>query len=295
MKQIPFVFLFILLSFPLLAQTDSVQTPVEEWKKGGVAKLLFNQAAFSEWASGGQNSISLSFHTDYDVNYSKNGWNWDTKFLGDFGLTKLSGAKYIRKTNDRFDLQSFLGKNFSQQWSYSTVFGIKTQFARGYKYGEDSEGNETRTLRTHFFSPVYIQLGVGLYWKKSKKLWVNIAPFTQRLTLVSRKFTMDLPEGKEYFGVRKGDNHRFELGASVNAFYKFSPMENMTLEQRLGLYSDYLDKAENVDIDYQITTELKVNEYISTNLILQLVYDDNAVQRLQVREVFGVGVRMNLQ
>lgn len=285
---------FILLNAMVFAQNDTVQTPDSDWKRGGVAKLLFNQAAFSEWASGGQNSISLSFHTDYDLSYSKNGWRWDTKFLGDFGLTKLSGTTFLRKTNDRFDLQSFLGKEFSTTWSYSTVFGVKTQFARGYKFGQDANGNETRTLRTHFFSPVYIKLGVGLYWKKSKNLWVNIAPFTQRLTLVSRKFTMDLPEGKEYFGVRKGDNHRFELGASVNALYKFSPMENMTLEQRLGLYSDYLDKAENVDVDYQIAAELEVNKYISTNLILQLVYDDNAVQRLQVREVFGVGVRMEL-
>ena len=285
---------FILLNAMLYAQTDSLPTPETDWKRGGTAKLLFNQAAFSEWASGGQNSVSLSFHTDYDLSYTNNGWNWDTKFLGDFGLTKLSGSKYLRKTNDRFDLQSFLGKKFSPTWSYSTVFGIKTQFSRGYKYGEDDNGNETRTLRTHFFSPVYIQLGVGLYWKKSKNLWVNVAPFTQRLTLVSRKFTMDLPEGKEYFGVRKGDNHRFELGASVNAFYKFSPMENMTLEQRLGLYSDYLDKAENVDLDYQIAAELQVNEYVSTNLILQLVYDDNAVKRLQVRQVFGVGVQMTL-
>lgn len=290
-----FLLLTILISATLHAQTDSIQTPEQDWKRGGDAKLLFNQSAFSEWASGGQNSISLSFHMDYDLSYKKNGWNWDTKFLGDFGLTKISGSKFVRKTNDRFDLQSFLGKNFSDQWSYSTVFGVKTQFARGYQYGENEDGNEIRSLRTHFFSPVYVQLGVGLYWKKSKNLWVNIAPFTQRLTLVSRKFTMDLEEGKEYFGVRKGDNHRFELGASVNAFYKFSPMENMTLEQRLGLYSDYLDKAKNVDMDYQVAAELKVNDHVSTNIIFQLVYDDNAVQRLQVREVFGVGVRMTLQ
>jgi hypothetical protein len=290
-----FLLLTILISATLHAQTDSIQTPEQDWKRGGDAKLLFNQSAFSEWASGGQNSISLSFHMDYDLSYKKNGWNWDTKFLGDFGLTKISGSKFVRKTNDRFDLQSFLGKNFSEQWSYSTVFGVKTQFARGYQYGENEDGNEIRSLRTHFFSPVYVQLGVGLYWKKSKNLWVNIAPFTQRLTLVSRKFTMDLEEGKEYFGVRKGDNHRFELGASVNAFYKFSPMENMTLEQRLGLYSDYLDKAKNVDMDYQVAAELKVNDHVSTNIIFQLVYDDNAVQRLQVREVFGVGVRMTLQ
>lgn len=281
-----------MLSFLAVGQQENDKVPEEEWKNGGKATLLFNQASFSEWASGGQNSVSLSFHAEYDLNYANNGWSWDTKFLGDFGLTKLSGTKFLRKTNDRFDLQSFLGKKFSNYWSYSTVFGVKTQFARGYQYAEDNDGNETRRLKTHFFSPVYIQLGVGLYWKKSKNLWVNIAPFTQRLTLVSRKFTMDLAEGVEYFGVRKGDNHRFELGASLNALYKFSPFENITLEQRLGLYADYLDKAKNIDVDYQVTTEMKVNDYISTNLILQLVYDDNAVQGLQVREVFGVGVQM---
>ena len=293
--MIRFIIFALICSQLLLAQNDPTPEQNEEWKKGGKATLLFNQSAFSEWASGGQNSVSLSFHTDYDLSYKKNGWNWDTKFLGDFGLTKLSGTKFLRKTNDRFDLQSFLGKKFSKEWSYSTVFAIKTQFARGYTFGKDDKGNETRNLRTHFFSPVYVQLGVGLYWKKSKNLWVNVAPFTQRLTLVSRKFTMDLAEGKEYFGVRKGDNHRFELGASVNAFYKFSPLENITLEQRLGLYSDYLDKAKNVDLDYQVSAEMRVNEYITTNLIMQFVYDDNAVQRLQVREVFGVGVRMDLK
>ena len=279
----------------LIAQNDSIAPSDEGWKRGGNATFLFNQSAFSEWASGGQNSISLSFHTDYDISFKKNGWNWDTKFLGDFGLTKISGAKFLRKTNDRIDLQSLLGKSFSKEWSYSTVFGVKTQFARGYTFGKNSEGEETRSLTTQFFSPVYIQLGIGLYWKKSKNLWVNMAPFAQRITLVSRKFTADLQEGQEYFGVRKGDNHRFELGASVNAFYEFSPLENITLEQRLGLYSDYLDKAENVDLDYQLSVEMRVNERISTNLIIQLVYDDNAVQNLQVRQVFGIGLHMKLK
>ncbi len=85
------------------------------------------------------------------------------------------------------------------------------------------------------------------------------------------------------------------MGASVNAFYKFLPLENITLEQRLGLYSDYLDKAENIDLDYQVSVEMKVNDRISTNLILQLVYDDNAVQNLQVRQVFGIGLRIKLK
>lgn len=289
--------IFLKNIFLLLAISNLIFSQIEnsdDWTKGGEATLLFNQTSFSEWVSGGENSISLSFHADYDLNYEKNGWKWDTKFLGDFGLTKISGSKFLRKTNDRLDLQSLLGKSFSERWSYSTVFGVKTQFAKGFTYGENDDGKEVKTLKTQFFSPVYIQLGVGLYWKKDDKLWVNIAPFTQRLTLVSRKFTMNLTEGKEYFGVKKGENHRFELGASVSAFYSFTPMENLELEQRLGLYSDYLGKAENVDLDYLISAKMKVNEKISTKLIVQLVYDDNAVQKLQTRQIFGIGVNIKL-
>ncbi len=289
--------IFLKNIFLLLAISNLIFSQIEnsdDWTKGGEATLLFNQTSFSEWVSGGENSISLSFHADYDLNYEKNGWKWDTKFLGDFGLTKISGSKFLRKTNDKFDLQSLLGKSFSERWSYSTVFGVKTQFAKGFTYGENDDGKEVKTLKTQFFSPVYIQLGVGLYWKKDDKLWVNIAPFTQRLTLVSRKFTMNLTEGKEYFGVKKGENHRFELGASVSAFYSFTPMENLDLEQRLGLYSDYLGKAENVDLDYLISAKMKVNEKISTKLIVQLVYDDNAVQKLQTRQIFGIGVNIKL-
>ena len=89
-----------------LAQNDSIIQSNEDWRRGGKATFLFNQSAFSEWASGGQNSISLSCHTDYDLSDKKNGWNWDTKCIGDVGITKKSSSNYVRKTKDRMDLQS---------------------------------------------------------------------------------------------------------------------------------------------------------------------------------------------
>ena len=71
-------------------------------------------------------------------------------------------------------------------------------------------------------------------------------------------------------------------------------MKNVFIENRLAVYSDYLGKPENIDFDYTLAAEMKVNELISTQLEVQLVYDDNAVQALQAREVFGIGVRMSL-
>ena len=52
--------------------------------------------------------------------------------------------------------------------------------------------------------------------------------------------------------------------------------------------------ATNIDLDYLAQIEIDVNPLLSTQLIFQLIYDDNAIARLQVREVFGVGVQLKL-
>ncbi len=292
------IILLLCLGFMSLhAQESDVQVkdPVGGfWSYSGKASLLFNQLAFSKWASGGVNNVSLGFTLDYEINYKENGWSWDTKSSGSYGLSYVEGDKFLKKTNDRLEINSLLGKEFSDTWSYSTILNFKSQISRGYRFGTDEKGEETRALRTHFFSPAYLQFGVGLYWKKSTDLWLNIAPFTQRITFVSRQFTQDLAEDKAYFGVSKGRNHLFELGASVSGFYKFEALNNVFIENRLALYTDYLGDPENIDFDYTLSAHMKVNEYISTQLEIQLVYDDNAVQDLQSREVFGVGVSLTL-
>ena len=40
---------------------------------------------------------------------------------------------------------------------------------------------------------------------------------------------------------------------------------------------------------------MQVNKFISANLIFQFVYDDNEIQRIQTREVLGIGLNIDLQ
>jgi hypothetical protein len=64
-------------------------------------------------------------------------------------------------------------------------------------------------------------------------------------------------------------------------------MTNVSIENRLNLYSNYLDKPQNVDIDYQMNIIMKkINKYMSANVAVQAIYDDNSIQAVQVREVF---------
>lgn len=270
----------------------------EKWKNSGNALFLVNQSSFSNWTSGGQSSISGTLKIDYNFNYSDNGWDWDTKVISNFGLNKISGSDFLKKTDDRIEINSVLGKKFNNdiigRWSYSSFFNFQTQFAKGYRFGRDANGNPNRTEKSRFFSPATVQLGVGMYWKKSKDLWVNVAPMTGKLILVNRRFTENLNENQTYFGVKKGGNSRFELGASIRSYYKSEIFENVTMENRLSLYSDYLDRPQNIDFDCTFNFIMKVNQYVSTNLIFQFVYDDNEISRVQIREVLGVGLNIDL-
>ncbi|MDA8937637.1 DUF3078 domain-containing protein [Flavobacteriaceae bacterium] len=289
-----------LLSLLFISTLVFSQDEIEDkkWKKSGNAVFLVNQSSFSNWTSGGQSSISGTLKVDYNYNYSDNGWAWDTKIFSNFGLNKISGSEFLKKTDDRIEVNSVLGKKFNNdvigKWSYSSFFNFQTQFAKGYRFGKNSNGNPNRTEKSRFFSPATLQLGVGLYWKKSKDFWINVAPMTGKLILVNRFFTETLNENETYFGVKKGGNSRFELGASVRAYYKSEIFKNINLENRLSLYSDYLDRPQNVDFDCTFNFVMKVNQYISTNLIFQFVYDDNEIKRVQVREVLGLGLNIDL-
>jgi hypothetical protein len=67
-------------------------------------------------------------------------------------------------------------------------------------------------------------------------------------------------------------------------------MENVSVENTLNLYSNYLEEAQNVDIDYQLNIVMKINKYLSTNFAFQALYDDNAFKGFQTKQVIGVGV-----
>ena len=299
MKRLLFIIILFFSLNNTQSQNDKVQDSIDNsWLLSGKFTFLGNQSSYSYWTAGGQTSVSGTIKIDYDFNYDKNGWNWDTKLITAYGLNSVGGSKFLKKTDDKLEINSLLGKKFTNNlignWSYSSFINFKTQWTKGYRFRKNSEGQEERTELTRFFSPAYLQVGVGLYWKKNQDLWVNMAPFTGRLIVVNRFFTDNLQDNKQYFGVKKGETSRFELGASIRSFFKFELLENVFVSNRISLYSDYLDNPANIDLDYTINTEMKINKYLTTNLIIQFIYDHNSVKRLQVREVMGIGLSLDI-
>ena len=75
------------------------------------------------------------------------------------------------------------------------------------------------------------------------------------------------------------------------------------MENRLSLYSDYINYFGNIDVDWTLQFDLVVNKYVRTNIGMHLIYDDdvknideiNGVQfvsgaKVQIRQALGVGL-----
>ncbi|MCY2686330.1 DUF3078 domain-containing protein [Salinimicrobium sp. TH3] len=289
---------FIFIGFFANAQEKGeAEEQKEGWTTEGNIQLLFNQSAFNkEWAGGGTSSLAGNLTFDYSFNYLMDDITWDNKVWATYGLTKVKTDEFIRKTNDRFEINSIVGKQIKEtNWFYSFFAHFQSQFDSGYVFSEDPDTGEiTRTETSHFFSPAYLKAGPGIGWHKSDDLHFNIAPATSRFIFVDGDFT-NAPgyvDGS-YYGVDKGETMRFEFGASLTGYGKFKLIENVILENTLSLYSNYLDKPGNIDLDYLMNLNMSINKFLSANLIFQAIYDDNTIGAFQIREVFGAAVTYN--
>lgn len=280
----------LLVGISATAQEEEQDT-TRVWTSAGNISFLFSQSTFDNWLAGGENNFSGNLNLNYDFNYKKDDWTWDNKIIAEYGILQTKNSEFEKKTTDRLEFNSIVGKQASEYWYYSFFGNFRTQFTKGYEYGtDDVTGVETRNYFTNFMSPGYLTFGPGMMWKRSDNLKINIAPATSKMTFVNDELRNDIYAGENYFGVDEGKTMRYELGMYVSAYYKLNIMENISMENILSLYSNYLEDPQNVDVDYQMNLVMTINNYISANFTFHTIYDDNAFRGFQTRQVLGVGV-----
>lgn len=278
-------------------QVDTLKTDVggkNKFKFFGLTQFNFNQAYFKNWVSGGENSMTGLFSVDYNINYQgEGGVIWDNNLMLSIGTTYLSGNSFFKKADDRIEINSVLSQKVNTYWNYSAYFNFRTQLLPGFRYfkavGEDQKEKISRIL-----SPAIIQLGLGWYYKEGKMAWLNISPLAARGIFVSKDYTQNLSPGEKYFGVERGATSILSVGASLSGRIQSTLMENITMVNKFNVYVNYLNKIENIDFEWNANIRLKVNDKISSNLVVHLQYDDDLISRLQIRELFGLGLNIDI-
>ena len=279
--------LILLLIIPTLAFAQETKDTL--WTTSGSTTLNFSQVSLNNWAAGGKSSMSGVFMVNYAANYKKDKLSWDNTFDFRFGFLKEEDDD-VRKSDDKIDISSKLGIEAKGNWFYSGLLNFKSQFAPGYNYPD------TETAISKFMAPGYLSLGLGMDYK-TDGFSLMMAPVSGKFTFV----TDDDLSNEGAFGVEEGKSMRSELGATVKAQLIKDIMKNVTLDTKVDLFSNYLDQPKNIDVDWTFKIIMKVNDYLSANLITQLIYDNDVKIQgddenlppspgLQFMESFGVGL-----
>ncbi len=287
--------------------TTSLPDSITYWERTNKLGLDINQVAFINWSVGGNNSIAGVVKADFIRNYSRKNISWSNELILRYGLNSQEGQE-VRKTDDKIQLNSTFGyrKDTLSNWYYSAKFNFSTQFANGYAYP-----NTTDEISGPF-SPAYIFLGVGSeYVRKDLGLTAYFSPLTNKTTLVLNQTLAN----KGAFGVEKafydeagnllrsGKNSRTEVGILITNQLKRQVFKNIMLDHRLTLYTDYINKFGNIDVDWQLQLDMTVNEYVKANIGTHIIYDDDIKAteetggevvtvgpKVQLKQMLGVGL-----
>ena len=114
-------FVLILISSINLYSQEMVEKDSLWTTRGNVAVLL-NQTGFSDWVGGGTNNFSGTLKFDYEWEFKDKVWDWLTNVKSAFGLAQYKNAPFARKIDDRILIQSIVGKEFTNNLSFSAFF-----------------------------------------------------------------------------------------------------------------------------------------------------------------------------
>ena len=279
------------------------------WTEKNTFGMNLSEVAFVNWNSGGNNSVSALFYAGFDRNFEKDLTLWKNSASLRYGINAQEGRE-IRKTEDELRLSSSFGfrKDSTSNWYYSGKFSFNTQFSNGYKYPD------TEVPISKLMAPGYTFLGAGTeYSDPVEDLTVYLSPIIFKST-----FVLDQRLANEgMFGVepavtdelgniiKEGEKMRTEFGFLVTSDFSKEVFENIDLNNQLSLYSDYLNKFGNIDVDWQLAVNMKVNDFVKANLGTHIRYDDDVKfkedtngdgkletsgPRVQLKQMLGVGV-----
>lgn len=287
--------LIALLFLPLIpicnAQDDKGELKDGEWKLKGVTGLNMSQTALSNWSAGGENSLAGNLYLNGGLKRKSGHWLWENSLVLDYGLT-TGKSQGVRKTSDNIDFSTKLGYSANNKWYYTVMGDLKTQFYKGYDYPDKTH------YISKFFAPAYSNLSVGMEYRPKDYFSLYLSPVAGKLTFVQDDYLSSLGA----FGVDPGDKFRGEFGAYIKTRFEKEIIENVRIITSADFFTAYDSSFGNVDVNWDMMINMKINKFMSATLNTTLKYDndvkikENGVQKgpkVQFKEMLGVGFSYN--
>lgn len=302
MKKVLWIVFVWCLGVSVQAQDSTVARPLKKdtvWRNTVAFGANLTNVGLSNWAAGGQNSVSMTGFFLGNANYQKKKLRWNSILDIAYGFQRLGSKEYpFRKNEDK--LYAFTKLSYqivkNDKLLATTYLEFRSQFAPGYTYYDQIKYDSSIYI-SNFLAPGYVNYGLGFESRPVKNLSMVFAPITLKYTIVNS----DVLSNAGAFGVTPGKRYRQELGASFLLKYKVELMKNVMYTTQLSLFSNY--KNFNIDVYWDNTIYMKINKYLTTTFSTNMIYDDDInVKRddgtvgpaLQFKHVLSVGLLVKL-
>ncbi|XOV68089.1 MAG: DUF3078 domain-containing protein [Fluviicola sp.] len=289
--------------------TSQAEQP--KWLLKSIYGLNGTNSSFVNWNAGGRNNISLLGFVSATAVYNSQVIDWDNSLdLALGGLQYLDDSgEGLQKTDDRIELSSKIGYRLKQNRHYYLSFlgSFRTQFLDGFNLPNDSVRVST------FMAPGYVNLALGINYKPTENLSLFLSPASAKMTFVRDQTLANAGA----FGVEPaaidtttgtiitpGSQFRPEFGAYFRMIYNKEIAKNIEMKSRLELFSNYLDRPQNIDVNADVLFNFKVNSWFSASANFTLIYDHdilitdsngNTGPRTQFKSVLGVGISYTMK
>lgn len=257
------------------------------WSKGALFQLGFSQMSLTNWAAGGFSSVALNSYVNM-----YNGWEvdqmfWQNRLQLAWGFINSFGDRF-KKSDDKIIFDSKYGYRAFNKVFVSAAFNFRSQFSNSFNYPASGD----KVLVSGPFSPAYFSFGIGMDYKPAKVLSINFSPLTSNLVIVAQESL------RTKYGNRVDQPAKLELGAQLKIDYKHQLTKDLLIASNLVLFSDFLNKPQNIKVYWDLFVDTKINKYFSVNVRTNLIYDDNILiadkngeldKRVQFKEILTVG------
>lgn len=272
---------------------------ISYWHKRLTSSVQVSQnAVSSNWHKGGDNNTAVSGRFNGEFNYNnKKKINWQNKFEWRAGFYSVNRDKNDPKqkdlpkfipNDDIFKIESKFGLKATKNFDYSTNLVVETQMFDNYKDANSSD------LKAKLLSPLKLNLGVGMTYNYKKHISVVLDPVTFRYVYINDSAKVN-PQSIDK-NIELGKRDLKELGSTLTCYLKdYKPIPQLRFDSKLTFYSNY----SQIITDWEIKGELQINRFLSTQLLVNLRYDNAAVTkdaagneekaRIQFKEILTFG------
>jgi hypothetical protein len=268
------------------------------WKTRAEAIFVMNQALLTNWVKGGESSISTSMDITGFANYNNKKLLLSSSNFARIKYGLVKSGKDIRKNLDLIETNSKLNHKAFGKFDFSATLLFKTQLAKGYNYTKIN-GRDTALMVSKLFNPAVITMGLGLDYKPNKTTSINFSPLSYKGTFVTDTtgiIGLTAIDQTKY-GIPKGKKSLHEPGMSLQFSNETKLWKNISITNRVQLFTNYIHNPLNIDIDWEMIATARLNWFTDVRLNTHFIFDDDTktpvegsqkkTARVQFKEILG--------